>query len=235
MSKLLDKILNEISLDSRIPNGVFDIAENNHMDVLREYLTSKGIEEEAVREFCNRVVEGKYPERQAYNAKGILVTFPTPEYKQRAIQRGTHFEKDPTKRPPNVFGGAEAPQQAAAPAGDAQQQPPTGKTSLPLSQAQPAEPTPDQPQPDAQAQAPTTTAAPAASAVPSEPAPEPTELPPSPSKSPAEKDAEKAAIKKMLKGDDVMLERVVNYVLEHRDISLCYDIIAECQCQSKKL
>jgi hypothetical protein len=71
---------------------------------MREYLISKGIPEAAAVDFTNRVVEGgKHPERQAYNKNGILVTFPTPQHKQNAIRRGTHFEKDPTKGHPNLF------------------------------------------------------------------------------------------------------------------------------------
>jgi len=217
MSKLIDRILNEISLDDRIPNGIFDIAEDTHMDVLREYLTSKGIEEEAVKEFCNRVVEGKYPERQAYNAKGILVTFPTPEYKAKAIGKGTHFEKNPTKAAPNIFGGAEAPQQAPAPAGGGQPPPPTGKTSLPLSQAQTAAPPqPGQSEPPPDQPTPTTTAAPQATSTAAEPPPEPTELPPVPTKSPAEKEANKKAIKAMMKSSDSYLEEVAEWLTETR-------------------
>jgi hypothetical protein len=41
------------------------------------------------------MVEGKYPERQAFNKDGVLVTFPTPQHKAKAISRGTHFEENP--------------------------------------------------------------------------------------------------------------------------------------------
>ena len=77
-NKLLEKIINDVSLDERVSDGMFNIEEDTHMEALREYLSKKGIDEEAIRSFSNRVLEGKYPERQAYNAKGILVTFPTP-------------------------------------------------------------------------------------------------------------------------------------------------------------
>ena len=103
MSKYLDKILREVSLDERVSNGTFNIEENDHMEALRDYLVGKGIDEESVKSFSNKVLEGKYPERQAYNANGILVTFPTPEYKKEAIKRGTHFEEDPTKQSSNLF------------------------------------------------------------------------------------------------------------------------------------
>lgn len=104
-NKLMEKLLNNVCLDERIVDGTFDITNNDHIDVMREFLVKRGIDENVVREFTNRVVEGgKHPERQAYNANGILVTFPTPQHKQNAIRRGTHFEKDPTKGKPNLFG-----------------------------------------------------------------------------------------------------------------------------------
>ena len=59
----------------------------------------------------NKMLEGRYPDRQAYNANGILVTFPTPEYKQKAIERGSHFEQNPKKGQANVFSGDEQPEQ----------------------------------------------------------------------------------------------------------------------------
>ena len=67
-----------------------------------------------VNQYLNKMLEGKYPERQAYNSNGILVTFPTPEYKQKAIQRGTHFEENPKKGQANVFTGDEQPEQPSA-------------------------------------------------------------------------------------------------------------------------
>ena len=104
-NKIVDGILNNICLDERIVDGTFDVTNNEHVDVMREFLVKRGIDENEVREFSNRVVEaGKHPDRQAYNTNGILVTFPTPQHKQNAIRRGTHFEKDPTKGNPNIFG-----------------------------------------------------------------------------------------------------------------------------------
>src|SRR5690348_4942246 len=132
--KLLEKIINDVSLDERISDGMFNIEENSHMDALREYLSNKGIDEDSIKSFSNRVVEGKYPERQAYNAKGILVTFPTPEYKQDAIKRGTHFEKDPTKGQSNLFSNPNTNSKTPAKSEPENKQPPsapaTPKTSL---------------------------------------------------------------------------------------------------------
>ncbi len=100
--KNINELLNEICLDERVTNGVFDIFNDQHLEVLREKLLKMGLSLKETIEISNQVIEGKYPERQAYNSKGILVTFPNPEYKQRAIRRGTHFEEDPTKGQTNL-------------------------------------------------------------------------------------------------------------------------------------
>ena len=220
MNKLLNKIISEVSLDQRVSDGMFNIEEDGHMEALREYLTKKGIDEEAVRAFSNRVLEGKYPERQAYNAKGILVTFPTPEYKQQAIKRGTHFEEDPTRKMSNIFSDPSKP--AATPPPTAEKPPAASpnpsagsesKTNLPVSQAAPPSSNDTSATNDVQAQ---TTAAPQQTPVstPSaEPVKEPTALPEPPVKSAAEKEADKNAIKTMLKGDDYMLEEMVSWFM----------------------
>jgi hypothetical protein len=95
MSNVLDRVFNEVCLDERITDGIFRMEEASHMDALRDYFLKKGVAREAAISVTNRMVEGKYPERQAYNKDGILVTFPTPQHKARAIARGTHFEKNP--------------------------------------------------------------------------------------------------------------------------------------------
>jgi hypothetical protein len=222
MNKMLDKILSEVALDQRVSNGMFNIEEDAHMEALRDYLTKKGIDEESVRAFSNRVLEGKYPERQAYNAKGILVTLPTPEYKKNAIKAGTHFEKDPTKGMSNLFGDAKP--KPEAPSSKDKESPPEEKpsepkTNLPVSQANAPE-AGDTGAPAATPQ-PQTTAAPQQTPVSTpaaEPVKEPTELPLPPDKSPAEKEADKNAIKTMLKGDDYMLEETINILMEASEL-----------------
>lgn len=234
MNRLIEKVLNEVSLDPRVKDGIFSIEDNTHMDVLREFFMAKGIDEEAVREYTNSVLEGKYPERQAYNQKGILVTFPTPEYKAKAIERGTHFEKDPTIGQSNLFGGQPqppptAPGAAPAPAGQQQApQPPAAQaapaaapaTNLPLSQAggteAPPAATPQGAGQPAPAPEPATTAAPISvpASTPEEPEVEPEEPVAPPPKSDAEKAVDKRTIKTMLKGDDYMLEEVYNILME---------------------
>lgn len=110
MSDFVDKILLDVCLDDRIPDAIFDMGNSTHMQVLFENLVDNGVNINDARMVHNKMVEGKYPERQAYNRDGLLVTFPTPAHKQKAIQRGTHFEEDPTKKDSNVF-GANGPQQ----------------------------------------------------------------------------------------------------------------------------
>ncbi len=95
VSRILDRVFADVSLDPRITDGIFKMEEATHMDALRDYFLKKGVQREAAISVTNRMVEGKYPERQAYNRDGILVTFPTPQHKARAIARGTHFEKNP--------------------------------------------------------------------------------------------------------------------------------------------
>lgn len=95
MSNVLDRVFNDVCLDERITDGVFRMEETSHMDALRDYFLKKGVTREAAVHVTNRMVEGRFPERQAYNKDGILVTFPTPQHKARAIARGTHFEKNP--------------------------------------------------------------------------------------------------------------------------------------------
>jgi hypothetical protein len=125
-------ILNRVCLDSRVTDGIFSSENDEHLAALQEVLIKKGISENDAMAIRNKMIEGKFPERQAYNTNGLLVTFPTPEYKQRAISRGTHFEENPKKSQANIFhGDATQPQQAA----------PVAAPSAPTT-AQPAAPAP---------------------------------------------------------------------------------------------
>ncbi len=97
IKKLIFEALDKSSRDISIEDGVFDITKQEHIEILRGNLLEVGMSVETVTDYLNNVVEGKFPERQAYNKNGILVTFPTPEYKQKAIAKGTHFEKNPMR------------------------------------------------------------------------------------------------------------------------------------------
>jgi hypothetical protein len=111
IKKLIFEALDKSSKDISIEDGVFDITKQEHIEILRGNLLEVGMSVETVTDYLNNVVEGKYPERQAYNKNGILVTFPTPEYKQKAIAKGTHFDKNPNKRDANVFTDDPTPDQ----------------------------------------------------------------------------------------------------------------------------
>lgn len=107
MSQIIDKILNDVCLSSRIPDGVFRLEEDEHMGVLRDYLVKKGIPNNDVVSLHNKILEGRFPQRQAFNKDGILCTFPTPKHKADAIKRGSHFEKNPN--PQNTTAPREEP------------------------------------------------------------------------------------------------------------------------------
>lgn len=224
MATIIEKILNEVCVDNRIIDGMFDVFNDTHMEVLREYLINKGLPRKDVYEYSNLVLEGKYPERQAYNKDGLLVTFPTPDYKKRAIERGTHFEKNP------VSGGqpspAPTPQQPASPASPQtnsnpvkSQSPPVSipvdksaeKSALPSSNAAasdnasktPAQPV-DSPQPQPQ---PPTQATPDSHSTPPPATPETQPL-----TDPKAIQANKEAIKQLLNTDELMLEEVIKFI-----------------------
>ena len=98
IDKFIEDVILETSLDSRIEEGIFDIYNLDHLDVMGEHMKSHGIDEPVIREIIEKVVqsEGKYPERQAYNREGWLVTFPSQQYRDAAVKKGTHSISDPT-------------------------------------------------------------------------------------------------------------------------------------------
>lgn len=98
MKNIIDKILLDVCLDERIQNGVVNFNDENHLMVLAENLFEYGLEPQEVAEVITNITlrDGKYPDRQAFNKEGWLVTFPSPAYKMAAIKKGTHFETDPT-------------------------------------------------------------------------------------------------------------------------------------------
>jgi outer membrane biosynthesis protein TonB len=106
MSQIIDQIFNEVCLDSRIPDGIFNLEEESHMDALRDHLVKGGLTLEDATTITNKMVEGKYPERQAYQKDtGITVTWPTPEHKAKAMKEnpGKYVEENPnpkSKEPP---------------------------------------------------------------------------------------------------------------------------------------
>jgi hypothetical protein len=100
MTNIIDYILSEVSLDDRV-NGIFLMENNIHMDVLREYLIEHGIPRDEVLEMTNKMVEGNYPLKQAYQKDtGQLITWPSPEYKAKAFKEnpGKYTDQDPNPK-----------------------------------------------------------------------------------------------------------------------------------------
>lgn len=97
VSNFIESLLEDICLDDRIPDGTFEINNPNHLGLLREYVT-KRVDAEFANTLMDMLVinEGNFPDRQAYNKDGILVTFPDAESKKAALDRKTHFDNDPT-------------------------------------------------------------------------------------------------------------------------------------------
>lgn len=98
ISKFIEEVLLESALDGRIDDGIIDLKNTGHIEVIHEILKNKGLEENSIDELFESMLaqEGKYPERQAYNKEGWLVTFPSKEYRDAALKRGTHAISDPT-------------------------------------------------------------------------------------------------------------------------------------------
>lgn len=182
----LDTILNAISVDERIEDGIPNFENPAHVDVLRELMVKNGFHQSMAIELCNRLVEakGKHPERQAFNKNGILVTFPTPDHKAKAISAGTHFDNDPTKAPPNVTFNQP----------DTAQQPDTSSQAQPIQPVAPGSST--APQPD--------------QSVPIAPISQQTKDVP---KTPEEKEAEKLVIKQIVRSNDSILDEITEWLV----------------------
>lgn len=98
MSSIAERVFREVCLDERIKDGIFCMEEEQHMNALRDYFIKKGITREAVVSVTNRMVEGKFPERQAWRVEdGILVTWPSPQHMKKAMQAnpGKYTNRDP--------------------------------------------------------------------------------------------------------------------------------------------
>jgi hypothetical protein len=182
MSDLIEKILNAVSARPQISDGVFRVDNPDHINVLREFMIEKGIPSALAITECNKLMEGKHPERQAYNKDGLLITFPTPKHKQDAMAAGTHFEKDPTKAASNLFSTPETNPSNPKATEPAPTPPPPAAPTSP--EAQPA------PQP-----------APA----PAVPSPLPAQNP-AHQMTPSERAATAVIIKQILRSDDSVLE-----------------------------
>jgi hypothetical protein len=97
INEFISTVITEASLDARIPDGMVNLKNTDHLQVVAEAMYDACGDEGIVNEFVESFMdEGKYPDRQAYNKDGWLVTFPSAEYKKRAIKKGTHYASDPT-------------------------------------------------------------------------------------------------------------------------------------------
>lgn len=137
----IDSIINEAALDPRVDSGIVDLNNPIHVRVVAETMYDYCKDETLVNEFVKKFVEeGKYPDRQAYNKEGWLVTFPSKQYRDAAIKKGTHSIADPThgKGGMNLYYKKKGKQQR-------QTQQDTTVTNEP---AQPATANPASPQPD---------------------------------------------------------------------------------------
>lgn len=118
-SRILDRIFNEVCLDDRIPDGIFQMEETAHMDSLRDYFIKRGITKEAAIHITNRMTEGRFPERQGYRKEdNILVTWPTAAHRNKAMQEnpGKYTLQPPPSAP-----------EPAEPAQPAKKEPPTNE------------------------------------------------------------------------------------------------------------
>ena len=99
MSQIIETILNDVCLDSRIPNGIFRIEEDEHMAALRDYLIKRGLTKEAVTHISNQMVEGlNYGDRQMIRREdGIIVTWPSPKHMAKAIKENPGKYVDETE------------------------------------------------------------------------------------------------------------------------------------------
>jgi len=103
MSSIVDNVFAEVCLDERVSDGIFRMEEEQHMNALRDYFVKKGITKEAAIHVTNRMVEGKFPERQAYRTEdGILVTWPSPQHMAKAFKEnpGKYVKDNPTPPAP---------------------------------------------------------------------------------------------------------------------------------------
>ena len=81
LKQIFLEALEKANTDNSIESGIFDISKQEHIEILRGHLLESNVDSKTVNQYLNKMLEGRYPDRQAYNVNGILVTFPTPEYK----------------------------------------------------------------------------------------------------------------------------------------------------------
>ena len=93
---IIERILSDVCSHKNVTDGIVNFNNQSHIDVLKEVLSNLGIGSSKIEEIACSLGEGNFPERQAYNKEGFLVTFPDPVYKKKALSTGKYSEKDPT-------------------------------------------------------------------------------------------------------------------------------------------
>jgi hypothetical protein len=94
--KLFEQIVSELEC-AKIESGIFDVYNPDHLILFVEHMVEFGMSEMAAEQYLEMALEeGKYPDRQAFNKEGWLVTFPSKGYRDAAIKKGTHSISDPT-------------------------------------------------------------------------------------------------------------------------------------------
>jgi hypothetical protein len=98
VKNFINDLLLEAALDSRVDSGIVSLHNCEHVEVLAEKMRDRGMKEPEIDSILAELVikDGKYPDRQAFNGEGWLVTFPSKDYRDAAIKKGTHFIADPT-------------------------------------------------------------------------------------------------------------------------------------------
>ena len=102
MSSIAERVFREVCLDERVTDGIFQMEEEQHMNALRDYFVKKGITQEAAVEVTNRMVEGRFPDRQAWRTEdGILVTWPSTNHRNKAMREnpGKYTIQKPSNAP----------------------------------------------------------------------------------------------------------------------------------------
>lgn len=147
MKKFTYDLLLSVCLDERVTDGMFNPSLQEHLDVLTHHLEQRGLERDWIKEYVENIREGKYPERQAYNKEGFLVTFPTPEHKKQALASGEYFQNDPTGGKGGMHLVKKSEPAPAVPVADPAGVAPSQPQAKPQPSAGPVDPTPAKKQP----------------------------------------------------------------------------------------
>ena len=124
MSQIIDEIFNDVCLDERVPDGIFKLDEEEHMNALRDQLVKRGLTLEDATELTNKMLEGKYPERQAVIKKsGYTATWPSAELKAKAMAENPGKYIEPPKSEPEEPEEIEPAQPKKEPVAQPQQEP----------------------------------------------------------------------------------------------------------------